>query len=156
MLGGTMRTPASTILFPFFAAVMSTAGLAQPALAQAANYTSVEATSAKPVQLSYHASAHKSNCTPAALPTIRVTEAPKWGMLTVKRALLTTDKVAGCPAMKVPAQVVYYQARAGYLGSDHLNYEVTSENGEVATYDVTITVKAEPVTTPPAAKGQSL
>jgi hypothetical protein len=126
---------------------MSTAGLAQPALAQAANYTSVEATSVKPVQLSYHASAHKSNCTPAALPTIRVKEAPKWGMLTVKRALLTTDKIAGCPAMKVP--------RAGYTGPDHLNYEVTSENGEVATYDVTSTVKAPPVTTPPAAKGQS-
>src|ERR1700688_3761435 len=90
--GGRMRTPAfaSAILFSLIAAVMSTAGLAQPALAQAANYTSVEATSAKPMQLSYHASAHK-NCMPAALPTIRVTEAPKWGMLTVKRALLTTD-----------------------------------------------------------------
>jgi hypothetical protein len=129
--------------------------VATAAFGQAANYTSVEATSATPLQLSYHASAHK-NCTPAPLPTVRVIEPPKSGTLTVKRGLLTTDKVSGCPAVKVPAQVVYYQARAAYTGPDHLNYEVTSENGEVATYDVTITVKAAPVTTPPATKGQSL
>ena len=44
------------------------AGLvASAALAQAANYMSVEATAGKPLQLTYHASAHKSNCTPAPL-----------------------------------------------------------------------------------------
>jgi hypothetical protein len=123
--------------------------LATAALGQAANYTSVETISATPVQLSYHATAHK-NCTPAALPTVRVIEPPKSGMLTVRKAVLTTDKVAGCPAMKTPAQVVLYQARVGYAGPDHVKYEVTSENGEVATYDVTITVKAPPVTSPPA------
>jgi hypothetical protein len=53
-------------------------------------------------------------------------------MLTVRKAELTTDKVAGCPAMKVPAQVVLYKARSGYAGPDHVKYEVTSENGEVA------------------------
>jgi hypothetical protein len=133
------------------------ANIGTTALAQAANYTSVEATSDTPVQLSYHGSAHR-NCTPAPLPTIRVIEAPKSGTLTVRRAMLTTDKVAGCPLFKTPAQVVFYKARAGYMGGDHLNYEVTSENGEVATYDVTITVKAPPVMSPPArnAEGQPL
>jgi hypothetical protein len=113
-----MRTPASTILFPLIAAVMSTAGLAQPALAQAANYTSVEATSEKPVQLTYHASAHK-NCTPGSLPTVRLIEPPKAGVLTVRRATLTTGKVAGCPDLKIPAQVAFYQARAGLRRDDH-------------------------------------
>ena len=117
--------------------------LSTAALAQTANYTSVEATSEKPVQLSYHGSAHK-DCTPAPLPTVRIMEPPKSGMLTVRRATLTTDKVAGCPAMKTPAQIVLYQARAGYEGPDHVKYEVTSENGEVATYDVTITIKNSP------------
>ena len=79
------------------------------------NYTSVDATSDKPVQLGYHASAHK-NCTPAPLPTIRVIEAPKSGMLTVRRAVLTTERVAGCPGLKTPAQVVLYLARPGYAG----------------------------------------
>ena len=46
--------------------------------------------------------------------------------------------------MKTPARVVFYQSRANYVGPDHLKYEVTSENGEVSTYDMAITVKPPP------------
>ena len=74
---------------------------ASAALAQATNYTSVEATAGKPVQLTYHASANK-NCTPAPLPTVRVTQAPKAGVLIVRKAVLTTDKIAGCPSTQDP------------------------------------------------------
>ena len=140
-----MRTPglALAVLFPLVAAVISisTVAIAQPA--PSSNYTSIEATPDKPVQLGYHASAHK-NCTPAPLPTIRVIQVPKAGTLTVRRALLTTDKIAGCPSLKIPAQVVFYQARAGATGSDHIVYEVTDFNGEVGTYDVTIKIKEAP------------
>ena len=62
----------------------------------------------------------------------------------VRPALLTTTKVAGCPGIKVPAQVVFYQAREGYTGLDHVSYEVTNSNGEVGAFDITITVKAAP------------
>ena len=73
------------------------AGLAaSAALAQATNYTSVEATAGKPVQLTYHASAHKSSCTPAPLPTVRGSPPPpKAGVLTIRKALLTTGKNFG-------------------------------------------------------------
>jgi len=127
------------------------------ALAQSTNYASFEATSDKPVQLGYYASAHK-NCTPAELPTIRVIEAPKGGLLIVRKGVLATDKVAGCPTLKTPAQIAFYQARTGYVGPDHVSYEVTSENGDVATYEMTITVKAPAPTSPPdgEAKGKSL
>jgi hypothetical protein len=138
---GTKLTMVSLRTLVFSCAMASL--MAAPSVAQNANYTSVEATSDKPVQLSYHASAHK-NCTPAALPTIRVIEAPKSGTLTVRGAVLKTDKVAGCPGLKTPAQVVFYLARPGYTGPDHVKYEVTSENGEVGAYDVTIGVKAAP------------
>jgi hypothetical protein len=124
--------------------------IAGAALAQTANYTSIEAVPGKPVQLSYHASAHKEHCSPGALPVIRVTEPPQNGFLRVRRAVLTTDKIEGCPQLKVPAQLVFYVAREGYAGPDHLGYNVTSENGEVETYDVTVTVKAAPATNPPA------
>jgi len=124
---------------------------AAAALAQDANYTSVEATSGKLLQLSYHASAHK-NCTAAPLPTIRVIEAPKYGTLTVRGAVLKTDKIAGCPGLKTPAQVVFYMAHAGYAGSDHVKYEVTSENSD-ATNDVTIVVK--PPTAPRPTAGDA-
>ena len=138
-------SPLRTLVFS-----CATAGLTVTAtFAQDANYSSVKATSDKPVQLSYHASAHK-NCTPAQQPTIRVIEAPKSGTLTVRKGVITTDKVAGCPGLKAPAQVVFYVARTDYAGSDHVKYEVTSENGEVDTYDVTITVKAAPAQSPPA------
>ena len=62
---------------PALAAAVSTA-VAQPAPSM--NYTSFEATSDKPVQLGYYAAARK-DCTPAPLPTIRVREPPKSGLL---------------------------------------------------------------------------
>jgi hypothetical protein len=131
--------------------------LATAAFAQAASYTSVEAIAGKPVQLTYHASAHK-NCTPAPAPTVRVTEAPTAGILTVRPAVLTTTKVAGCPRINVPGQVVFYQARQGYAGPDHVRYDVTSANGEVGTFDLTITVKVAPAPKAPGSeqKGTSL
>lgn len=64
------------------------------------------------LQLGYHASARK-NCTPAPQPTIRVIEAPKSGTLTVRKGVISTDKVAGCPGLKIPAQVVFYLAHTG-------------------------------------------
>lgn len=127
-----------TILFAFGIACV----YASATVAEDANYASVDAIPDKPLQLSYHASAHKSNCSPGALPTVRIIEAPKSGMLAVREAVLTTDKIAGCPALKTPAQVVFYTANTDYAGADHVKYEVKDENGEVATYDMTITVKS--------------
>jgi len=124
------------------------AGLvASAAHGQAANYMSVEATAGKPLQLTYHASAHKSNCTPAPLAMFDVLQAPKLGVLVVRKALLTTNEVAGCPGLKIPAEVVFYRGRNGSAGTDHVVYKVTSSGGEVETYDVTITLKPAP---PPA------
>lgn len=139
--------------FIFFCATASLTGTAT--LAQDANYLSVNAAWDKPVQLTYHASAHK-NCTPARLLTIRVIETPTSGTLTIRKLVITTDKVPGCPSLKTPAQVVLYLAHAGCVGPDRAKYEVTSENGEVNTYDVTITVKAPPAHRPPTTGGQPL
>ena len=137
-----MRTRAFVSAFSFaFIAAISTAAFAQPP--PTSNYTSFEATPAKPVQLGYYASAHK-NCTPALVPVVRVIEAPNSGTLTVRRGELKTDRIAGCPGLKIPAQVIFYQARAGAAGSDHLVYLVTNPTGEVGSYDVTITIKESP------------
>jgi len=147
----TLMRPSTILLSCGIAGLVASA-----AFAQAANYTSVEATAGKPVQLTYHASAHK-NCTPAPLSTFDVLQAPKLGLLTVRKGLLTTDKVAGCPGLKIPAEVVFYRARAGSAGTDHVIYKVTSASGEVETYDVTVTVKPAPAPSPPSGeKGNSL
>jgi len=128
--------------------------VAAPALGQALNYTSVQAIAGKPLQLTYHADAHKSTCTPAPVPTLRVVEPPKDGVLTVRQATLTTDKVAGCPGLKTPALVVFYQAQEGYSGSDHVRYTVTNAAGQIQGYDVTITVKLAPAGGTPASPKQ--
>jgi hypothetical protein len=139
------------VLRPLLFAFATASIWASASLAQNANYGSVTTIPDKPVQLSYHASAHKSNCSPGAAPTVRVIEAPTSGMLAVREAQLTTDKIAGCPALKTPAQVVLYTANTDYSGPDHVKYEVKDENGELATYDMTITVKAaQPAQNPPA------
>ena len=78
------------------------------------------------MQLTYHADAHKSTCTPAPIPTFRVIEPPKNGVLSVRKAVLSTDKVPGCPGLKTPALVVFYQGKEGYSGSDHVSYAVTN------------------------------
>ena len=123
--------------------------LVTAAFAQAStNYTSVEATSEKPAQLSYHASVQK-DCSPAPLPTVRVIAAPKAGILTVRAGQLTTSKVVRCGRVKTPVQLVFYQARADFAGLDELKYEVTSADGQVAIYEVTITVKELPTQTKP-------
>ena len=133
--------------------------LATSASAQAVNYTSVEAIAGQPLQLSYHATAHKSDCTPAPLVTFDVLQAPKLGVLVVRKATLTTDKVAGCPHLKIPAQVAFYRGRVGSAGTDHVIYKVTGANSEVETYDVTITLKPappSPASPPSGKKGESL
>ncbi len=130
---------------------------ASAALAKAVNYTSVEATAGKPLQLTYHASAHKGDCKPAPLVTFDVLQPPKLGLLIVRKALLTTNKVPGCPGLKIPAQVVFYRGRDGSAGTDHVVYKVTSYSGEVETYDVTITLKPATAPSPPSTgKGDSL
>ena len=135
---------------------LSASRLTATALAQEANYLSVDAVSGKPVQLSYHASTH-NDCTPAPPPTIRVIESPKFGMLTVRRGEVQTDRIAGCPGLKTPVQVVFYLARVNYTGLDHAKYEVMPESGVVATYDVTITVKSPPAqSVPPVTGGRPL
>jgi hypothetical protein len=139
----------STLLFASLGLALSCA-----ALAQSTNYSTVNAVAGMPVQINFHAS-FKKDCTAAPLPTIRVIQPPKSGTLTVRRGVLNTNKVAGCPALKSPAQVVFYLARAGQGSSDHLVYEVTSSNGEVAVYDITIEIKEADKSIPPT-KGQGI
>jgi hypothetical protein len=120
---------------------LRTTASAQPA--PTSNYTSIEAIGEKPVQLGYYASANK-NCTPAPLPTIRVVDVPKFGTFTIRRAKLKTSKIAGCPGIELDAEVAFYQPRAGGAGIDKVVYEVTTSEGEVSTYDVTIAIKVGP------------
>jgi hypothetical protein len=127
--------------------------LVSMAAAQTTNYSSIEVTADQPVQLSYHASAHKSTCEPAPAPQVHVIQPPRMGSLIVRKAMLRTDKIAGCPGMNVPARVVFYNAKEGYTGEDKVKYEAISASGEVTTYEVTLTIK--PSTEKPSKPGKT-
>ena len=45
--------------------------------------------------------------------------------------------------------MVFYQAKEGYSGSDHVSYAVTNPEGQAQGYDVTITVKGAPAGSAP-------
>jgi hypothetical protein len=121
------------------AAIILTAGAAE----QSDNYTSIDVLSEKPMQIGYHASISKE-CMPAAPPQIHVIAAPKFGTLSVRRAILTTGPTHACPNLKSPAFAIFYQSRAAYTGSDHFVYQVISAAGEIENYDITLEVKAPP------------
>jgi hypothetical protein len=127
---------------------------ASPLLAQSpeSSYKTVDATAAKPVRLSLHGAAHKSICEPGPLPRIRVIQSPSLGVLRVRRGTLTTSKIADCPKLKVPVQVVFYQARRGLVGVDHVVYEVVNQNGKIQKFEVTVNVKQSPA--PPSGQEQ--
>jgi hypothetical protein len=114
------------------------AALAQPT--PTVNYTSFNATPGTQIRLGYYGSAHK-NCMPAQIPQIHVLEPPKSGLLTIRRGDLTTEQIATCPHMKIPAMAVFYRVRDAAIGRDHVIYRVDSENGETSVYDVTISIQ---------------
>ena len=78
------------------------------------NYTSVEASAGK-ARAADLPRLGEQELHPARPPTICVTQAPKAGSPDSSSGRTMTAKVAGCPKIKVPAQVVLYQA-GGYAG----------------------------------------
>jgi len=113
---------------------------AESQTAPSANYSSFETEPGKPVQLGYYAQAH-NDCSPSKLPIVRIIEPPLSGTLTVRPGELKTDRVANCPGLRVPAQIVLYQARDKATGSDHVMYGVTYPDGEIALYDIAVHIK---------------
>jgi hypothetical protein len=121
---------------------------ARDAEAQSAQYRTVEVNSLRPVQLAYHALA-KKDCSPAPLLQVQVTQPPKQGALTVKAAKLKTNRIADCPQLEVPVQLILYEAPRNFQGSDKVAYQVTNEKGETNTFVIVLTIntfsKADPV-----------
>jgi hypothetical protein len=113
---------------------------AQPA--PSANYTSFNAEAGKPIRIGVYAEARK-DCSPTTkLPIVRVVETPQNGIFTVRPGKVTTEAVAGCPGLQVPAQIVTYTGRDG--GSDHVLFSVTFPDGEISLVDVTIHITEAP------------
>jgi hypothetical protein len=121
-----------------FASTSSMPGaLAQPAPSK--NYETVEAMPGKPVRIGIYGSANRRDCSPLRAPTIRVIEAPSSGSLSVRLGEATTDKIVGCPTIKIPVQAIVYTAKAN-ADSDRVIFEVTNANGEVAMHQIAVKI----------------
>lgn len=121
---------------PFWGSLVS-------AISQSALYKTVKVQSGKPVRLGAYTALRK-DCTPGPLPEVTVKQSPEHGVLLVKRGNLTTRSGGKCPAgTQAPVQIAFYQSRAGYIGSDSVNYEVKTGTA-VSSYSITISVTAAP------------
>jgi len=129
------------------ALALAGAMLAATALAQTTDYTSFDAVPGKPIEIGNYA-AVGANCSAGAPPTIKVMEPPKAGTLSV-RSGERVYSVANCPPIRIPAEVMTYQARDGATGTDRLVYDIVSATGQVSTKDVTIRLQDAPRAAPP-------
>ena len=111
------------------------------ALAQTAKYASIEATAGASLRVGYYASA-KKDCSPSPLSKVRVLSAPKHGVLSVQAGILSTNRIKGCPNLRLPVQMVLYLSHSGYVGTDALSYEITSGDGRSEVYHITLDVRS--------------
>jgi hypothetical protein len=134
-------------------AMVLTSTMAAAQLGPPTKYTSFKAVSGKAIELGNYASANQ-NCSPGPAPAIHVVEPPKSGTLTVHVAQLTYSNVFGCPPIKMPAQVLTYEARDSGVDRDHLIYDVAGAKGEVTIHDVTIEIAPPPKPAPVPSREQ--
>jgi hypothetical protein len=105
-------------------------------------YETAQAVTGTPVQIGVFARANNAECKSGPLPEIRVLQPPEHGALTVKKGTLKTDRYPKCPGLRVNAQVLFYQSRANYVGTDSVAFEVTYDNGEMQAREISIKVAA--------------
>ena len=118
--------------------------LIRPSIAEVERvYRSVRALSDKELQISVFGRVNTKDCKPLPLPGIRVISAPEHGSLTVRVVTLTTNQYPGCPALRLPAQVLLYKSVLNYEGNDQVSFAVTFENGQMQMHQITIVVVKE-------------
>lgn len=105
------------------------------------NYETVEATPGKPLRIGVHGSINKKDCSALDAPAIRLIKPPASGSLSVQKRTVVADKIEGCTSVTAPIQVLVYTAgTSGSTDHDQIVYEVTSANGAVTRYQVSIKI----------------
>jgi hypothetical protein len=83
----------------------------------------------------------RSDCTSGPLPTIRLTQPPEHGKVTVKKAKLNATNYKQCLALDVPAYVAFYRSVNDFLGTDTIIFEVNYPGKEKQIQHITINVQ---------------
>jgi hypothetical protein len=82
----------------------------------------------------------RPDCTPGALPVIRLNEEPKHGKVTVKEAKVRTTNFQKCLAAEAPAFIVIYRSSPDFEGRDEVALEVgTGDKRQIQRITITVT-----------------
>lgn len=111
------------------------------AMAQERLFRSVDVAAGKQVRLGMVGNV-TPQCTIGPKPELKVLTPPKHGVLALRSGTTKPGMLGRCPKLEVPAEGVFYQAPAGFSGSDELVYQVTRADGRNQVVTVKITVQA--------------
>ena len=125
----------------FPALVLAAALVAGPALAQTTITKSETVASGKSVRIAI-APNLKKDCNAGPMPEIKVSGAPKNGAVITKVGKVKTPASYRCPNKEASVQALFYQAKAGFTGSDEVTFEIKNADGQVQTQNIRITVEA--------------
>jgi len=119
---------------------LAAAGLLAMAAAHAANNTipRPRAWSVPPSKATLLATYYEivdANCQALRAPTVRITDRPALGTLTISQDVGLADNPAKCANIQVPVTQVYYQA-GNKLGQDNFSWEVRFQSQNLGTQRV--------------------
>jgi hypothetical protein len=126
-------------------AVLAAALLAAAALPAAAQNQTVRNLDAQPGKTLRLAIAGNvgTDCKPGKPAEIKILTAPKNGSLAVRAGDTPAGALKRCPGLKVPVQGVFYEAKAGFTGSDEVSFEIVRD-GKTESQTVRINVTTKP------------
>jgi hypothetical protein len=82
----------------------------------------------------------RPDCTAGTLPTIRLSEEPKHGKVTVRSGKIRTTNLQKCLAAEVPAFIVIYRSSPDFEGKDEVALDVaTGEKRQIQRITITVT-----------------
>lgn len=130
-----------SIRFTFAATTLILSMATSPALAQEQIFRTVKAAAGKQMRLGLIGNVTKE-CTPGAMPEVKVVTRPKQGTLAIRTGKAKAGSLKRCPNLEVPIRGVFYQASPGFSGTDEVVYEVKRADGSTQSITTRIEVSA--------------
>ena len=97
--------------------------VALQAVAQDSTHRSATVGSGQEIRLNAYMNINR-DCSAGAPPEVRVITPPRNGALSIRSGKGRSPRVGKCENIEVPVRLVIYQSNRGYIGEDHVVYEV--------------------------------
>lgn len=114
-------------------------GAPTPGLAQTSVYRSLDAASGKPIRVRVVTNL-KRDCSVGSGAEVKVVNPPKNGDVVIRNGKMKTPASFRCPNVETPVQIVTYQSKAKFVGSDEVGLQVKTAEGAVQAINVKLNV----------------